>query len=160
MSVRTYDPNDISMSFFGYPITGFMEGSFITVERDTETFTKVTGVGDVSRTRSHNKGGRITFTLMQTAPANDYLGALLAADEISKNVIGPCIIKDNSGNSTYVATESWLVTQPTGEFATDQTARSYTIDVSDLSMFTGASADPAINGLVNTAIAAYSVLTN
>lgn len=158
MAVRTYDPNAITLSFFGYPISGFQEGTFVSVERSSETYARVVGVGDTSRTRSHDKGGRITFTLMQTAPINDWLAALLSGDEAENNVVGPAIVRDNSGNSTYTSTESWLVTQPTGEFSTDQTGREYMIECADLAMFTGSSADPAINEQVQQAIAAAGIL--
>lgn len=160
MTVRTYDPNSVSLTFFGSTITGFQEGTFINVERDTETFTKVNGVGDVSRTRSHNRGGRITFTLMQTAPSNEVLAALLGADELDNNVVGPSFVKDASGYSIYSTSESWLVSQPGAEFSTDQTGREYMIDCADLSMFTASSADPAINDAVKQAIQQYSILTD
>jgi sucrose-6-phosphate hydrolase SacC (GH32 family) len=50
------------------------------------------------------------------------------------------------------------VTQPTGEFSTDQTGREYMIECADLAMFTGSSADPAINEQVQQAIAAAGIL--
>lgn len=158
MAVRTYDPNSVALSFFGYEITGFMEGTFISVERSSETYARVTGVGDVSRTRSHDKGGRITFTLMQTAPVNDWLAAILEADELNNDVVGPAIVRDTSGNSVYVSGDAWIATQPTAEFSTDQTGREYIIECADLTMFTGASADPAINELVRQAIGAYGLI--
>jgi hypothetical protein len=158
MAVRTYDPCDVAMSFFGYPITGFAEGTFITVERSSDTFTRVVGVCDGSRTRSHDRGGSIEFTVLQTAPINDWLAAMINADERTKNVIGPVIVKDNSGNSTYFAAEAWIVSQPSGEFSTDQTGRTYRIETNKLDMFTGASVDTAINEAVNATIAAAALL--
>src|SRR5690554_155366 len=159
MAVRTYDPCDVAMSFFGMPITGFAEGTFITVSRSSDSFSRVIGVCDGSRTRSHDRGGSIEFTVLQTAPINDWLAAFIAADEQFKNAVGPAIVKDNSGNSTYFAPEAWIVAPPTGEFGTDQTSRTYRIETNNISMFTGASADPAINEAVATLVAGAALLS-
>ena len=159
MAVRTYDPCDVAMSFFGYPITGFADSTFVTVMRSADTFSRVVGVCDGSRTRSHDRGGSIEFTVLQTAPINDWLAAMINADEQTKNVIGPVIVKDNSGNSTYFAPEAWIVSQPNGEFGTDQTARTYRIETNNLAMYTGASADPAINEAVATLVAGAALLS-
>lgn len=158
MAVSTYDPCDVTLTFFGYPITGFAEGTFITVERSSETFTKVVGVCDGSRTRSHDRGGSIEFTVMQTAPINDWLSAMINADEATKNVIGPAIVKDNSGASIYFAPEAWIVSQPTGEFGTDQTSRTYRLETLNLAMVTAASGDSAIPDAVSKLVAGAALL--
>lgn len=159
MSVRTYDPNQVSLVFDTSLIIGFQEGTFISVERDTETFAKVVGVGDTSRTRSHNKGGRITFTLMQTSPSNEVLATMLQLDELTNEVVGPVNVEDASGKSVYGASEAWLVSQPGAEFSTDQTGREYVIECADLAMFTASTDDPALRDQIKAALAAYQTLS-
>ena len=54
MSVRTYDPKAVAVLIGGVPIGGFADGTFISVERDNDTFQKVSGSdGIVSRAKSN-----------------------------------------------------------------------------------------------------------
>lgn len=43
MSVRTYDPKQVIITVGGIPMSGFADGTFLTVDRDDDQWAKVTG---------------------------------------------------------------------------------------------------------------------
>ena len=45
MSVRTYDPKQVIITIGGVPMSGFSDGTFLTVDRDDDQWAKVTGAG-------------------------------------------------------------------------------------------------------------------
>lgn len=112
-TVKNYSPDLVDVVFKGILITGFAEGTFISIEREVDTFTKKVGsLGDVARTRSLNKSGKITITVMDTHPINDALATVIAADEATGLQYGPFSMKDRSGNTVARATEAWCMRVP------------------------------------------------
>lgn len=111
--LKNYSPDFVDVIFKGITITGFAEGTFVDVEREVDTFTKKVGsLGDVARTRSLNKSGKITITLMDTHPINDILATVISSDEQDGLSYGPFTLKDRSGNSIVRATEAWCMKVP------------------------------------------------
>ena len=48
MSVRTYDPKQVIITVGGVPMSGFADGTFLTVDRDDDQWAKVTGADGTS----------------------------------------------------------------------------------------------------------------
>lgn len=118
MAFRTYDPSEVSVSFKGVNITGFMDGTFIDAEREEDAFTKHVGAtGDVTRTKNLNRTGKVTITLMAASSSNDALMALHAADDLLGLSFGPLQIIDHNGNMHCRATEAWIMRVPKTERA-------------------------------------------
>jgi len=135
--VTTFDPKLVVITVGGTPISGFADGTFIRVERETDTFTKVVGAdGFVSRAKSNNKSGSITITLAQTSNSNSVLNALSTADELSNNGVVPCMIKDLSGTSTYFSSSAWVRKPSNAEFGKEISNREWVLDCADISMKT------------------------
>src|SRR5512136_789726 len=104
MPVRTFDPKQCLVVIGGVPMGGFADGTFVSVERTSDTFTKVSGAdGIVSRSKTKDRSGTLTLTLAQTSPSNDVLTGFAVKDELSNSGIVPVLIKDLSGRSIYVA---------------------------------------------------------
>ena len=138
MAVTTYDPKQILITLGGVPVSGFADGTFVTVERDEDAFSKVVGAdGITSRAKSNNRGGVITVTLQQTSPANDTLSGFLLADETSNNGIFPIMVKDNSGRSLNFSATGWVKKAPSQEYGKEIATREWEIDVADLDVFIG-----------------------
>ncbi len=138
MSVKTYDPSEILMSFLTSPIVGFADGTFVKVERDEAAFTKMTGAdGEVARSRNKNKGGKITFTLAQWSPSNDILSAAALVDELSGTGVGPAFVKDNQGTTLALAANAWVEKMATAEFGKEQGNREWVIDCASIEFFVG-----------------------
>ena len=138
MALKEYDPGQVQLSFFGVIVTGFADGTMITVERDEKTWTKKVGAdGEVARTRVRNSSGKITFTLMSTSSSNAELAALIIIDEFSGAGVGPALVKDNSGIDLHAAAEAWLSGPPPAEYGDESSDREYELDCADLDMFSG-----------------------
>lgn len=141
MSVRTYDAKDVSIILGGVPITGYADGTFVSVERDEDAFTKVVGAdGDTSRARSNHNGGMVTITLMQTSPSNKVLEDLATLDELTNAGIVPIMVKDNSGLSLYSSDTAWIKKRATSNFGKEIDNREWIVDVADLIMLNAGNA--------------------
>lgn len=135
---RNYDPSQVIFSFFGINVTGYMDGTFIEVERDEDAFTKHVGaLGDVTRTRNLNRSGKVTLTLKSEAPSNDLLAALHAQDEQFGLNYGPLSIKDLNGNMRVSATYAWVQKAPKIERAKESGSVQWVFDCADVSIFAG-----------------------
>lgn len=145
MPVRTYDPKQCLVLVGGVPMSGFADGTFVSVERTSDTFTKVSGAdGIVSRAKTNDRSGTLTLTLAQTSPANDVLSGFAIADELLNSGVIPVMVKDISGRSIYVSAFGWVKKPPTGEFAKEISDREWALDLADLDVFTGGNADISV----------------
>jgi len=143
MALGVYDPAQISLVAVGIPVSGFAEGTFVTVERNADSFNLTVGSdGDSCRARSNNKSGRITFTLLQSSLTNQLLSAAVNLDEISPSgdAIGPSQIKDNSSTTATTlvfAEKSWIVKPANVEYSNEVTTREWIVETDDLVMNVG-----------------------
>lgn len=142
MPVRTYDPAQVIVSIGGAQMSGFADGSFVTVERDEDMFTKITGAdGKTSRSKSNNKAGSLTLTLQQTSPSNDILQGFALLDELSNAGVVPVIVKDASGRATFFSACAWVRKTPNAEYAKEVNNREWVMDLADLDVFHGGNPD-------------------
>ena len=140
MALHTYDPAQVTIIFAGIPVSGFAEGTFVSIERNEDSFTLQVGAdGEATRAKSNNRSGRVTLTLIQSSIVNDAFSALLAVDENSPSGdgIGPLLIKDLSGRTLVAAETAWLVKPATAEFAREATEREWVIETDRLNTFIG-----------------------
>lgn len=138
MAFRTYAPAEVIVTFKGINIVGFMDSTFVEVERDEDSFTKHVGAtGDVTRTRNHNTGGKVTVTLVQAAASNDLLAAAAAADELLGFGYGPIQVKDLAGNMKCSATQAWVMKLPKVERAKESGSVVWVFDCAELKVFAG-----------------------
>jgi hypothetical protein len=147
--VRTFDPAKVAVSFGGFPISGFAEGTFIRVERVADMFSMKTGSdGDTARVKSNNRAGTVTLTLMQTSLSNDALSGIAIADELSNTGVVPIAIKDLSGATTFFSATGWIRKIPDWEPGGDDVVGiEWVIDAADIDIFIGGNnaEDAALN---------------
>lgn len=134
---KNYDPGRVVIVVNGVQIQGFADGTFVKVSRITPTFSDKAGAGgDVVRTKSRDKRGKIEITLLPSSPSNDYLSGLVATDEnvdAGVGAVGPALVKELNGTTICAGSKSW-VTQPADvEYGADPVNRSWVIAVADLS---------------------------
>ncbi len=135
MSLKTYDPNDVSLVAFGIPITGFADGTFISIEYNEDDFSLQVGTdGDACRSKSSNRSARMTITLGQWSLANDLLSAVHAADILtpSGDGIGPFLMKDNSGTTLAAAEKCWIAKLPTQTYGREAESREWVLETAAL----------------------------
>ena len=141
MSVKTYDASQVSVIVGTRRLSGLAEGSFVTVSRDEQAFTKQVGAdGEVTRAKTNNKAGSITITLQQASSGNDYLSTLAKTDEETSAGVVPVTVVDGSGTTVAIAESGWIQKLPDTEFGRDAGEREWVIDCADLEMLVGGNA--------------------
>ncbi len=136
--MKTYDPDLISVVVGGYTLSGFADGTFVTVERDEDTWILSIGAdGEGARAKSNNRSGTITITLMQSSDSNKILSDLATADELSNSGVFALLIKDSSGASLYSAETAWIQKPAASEFARELGTREWTIRTDNLIVYVG-----------------------
>lgn len=138
MAAKTYDPSQVAIIVGGFQVTGFADGTFVSIERNADNFALYIGTdGEGTRAKSNNKSGRMTFTLAQSSDANAFLSALVTADELSNSGIVPVLVKDNSGSSLYSAETAWIIKHPAAEFGREVGTREWILETDNLAVFSG-----------------------
>lgn len=139
-NLRTYDAGQVSMVFAGIIISGLADGTFVKIAQNTDSFAlKIGADGEGARSKTNDRSGKVTFTVMQSSESNDLLSALhnVDIDSPSGDGIGPLLVKDNSGRTLAVAEKAWIVKQPDSEFARDISMREWVIETNALESFFG-----------------------
>ncbi len=107
--VDTYDPKDIIFNAAGFILTGYMNGTYVEVDRESNQVEDEVGAeGDVVRRLTNDKRGNIIVTLLQSSRSNLILSGLARADELSGNGIFPVLVKDNRGLDMFLAPNAWI----------------------------------------------------
>ncbi|MEI6806928.1 MAG: phage protein [Myxococcaceae bacterium] len=115
MSFHEYDPHQYSITFNGIPIEGFAEDDFVHIEMATEGFSDEVGAdGHVTRIRSRDQRGSVTFKLKASSPTNKILSALYQADLNAPNGsgVGAVLIRDTQGLSIFAGAQAWIAGMP------------------------------------------------
>ena len=109
MAVKNYDPQDVMVVFAGTTLTGFGEGTYITVSKDEAKWeTHVGAQGEVTRSRNRHPIGRVTVTLQRTSPVFDFM-----LQKMNSNDIDPCHVVDrNDKKVTAGGSEAWIAEFP------------------------------------------------
>lgn len=127
-----YDPSQIVCIFYGVNVTGFDE-SFIEIERSEDAYSVHVGAtGDVARTRSRNRTGKVTLTLMAQAPSNDSLMDIHLDDEQFGDGVGPLLIKDLNGYTVARAREAWISKVPKVERGKEAGTCQWVLECADI----------------------------
>jgi len=123
MATSTYDPQKFQIILGAAPVSGFADGTFITVEQDGDDFSKKVGAdGEVARSRMANRSATMAMTLMATSLTNLILTGLRATE-----VIFPILIKD--GANVIAAGEAWVKKPPAFERGAEAGDAEWTIDI-------------------------------
>lgn len=139
--MESYHIDKVLLVWNAIPISGYASDTFIEVERDEDGFTTYTGaLGDVCRTRSLNLTGKITVTLMATAPINSLLAAAAQEDELTGTGFGPIQLKDLSGGMFAEGAESWVMKRPKIERGKESGTVQWVFAVAKLYVYEGGNA--------------------
>jgi len=131
--MKTYDPKKVIVVFGGVSITGYADGTFVSVAPATERFSKVVGAdGEVARARSNDNTHEVTITLMQTSASNDDLADISGQDRDSNSGVRSLTIKDISGKTLMFWPEAWIRQTPNVEFAKTAGERGWVFDTGQI----------------------------
>jgi len=138
MAFAIYDSTEVTVVAMGIPIDaigGYGEDEFVKVEWDEEGFKKKTGTdGHVTRSKTNNRGAKITLTLMQSSKANLALSALYNLDKKAKNGagVGPFLMVDRQGLTVYAASKCWIAKCPDPSMGKLASERVWQLECADL----------------------------
>jgi hypothetical protein len=133
MATKTYDAKKVVCIVGGAILSGFSDGDMVSVERNEDTFTLQVGTdGEGTRSKTNNRSGRFTFSLMQTSAANLALTAIAKLDELGNAGAVPILVKDVNGTSAYGASVAWLVKPPAAAFGREADVREWVFETGEL----------------------------
>jgi len=124
--VKTWSPSDCSVIVNGYRLSGFVDGSFVTVERMSDRATMKEGVdGVVTRSLNPSKASTITIRLQQRSMSNSVLAALERA-----GTVFPFLFMDTVNGERIAAGQAWISKVPSLDFAKESGDREWTLQTS------------------------------
>ena len=133
MAFAQYDPSQVTVIVGGAPISGYADGTFVSVSFDEQQWNKVTGAdGMTQRSKTNNYAGSITITLLNGSASNDVLSQLWADDRSRNSGAVPILVKDFSGRTIWSAQHAWVQQMPDQGFSKDAENREWTMDCSEL----------------------------
>jgi hypothetical protein len=137
--VKTYNPFQVQIVIGDIIVTGYADGTFVTVSQDETRFVKSTGAdGEVSRTKTNNRSATVTLTLKQTSSTNDLLSELARLDDESNAGVRAFTLKESgSGGTIIFAQTAWIENLPDIVYSKDEENREWTIALADASTFVG-----------------------
>jgi len=138
MTVKTYDPAKVIVTFGASQITGFVDDSFINIEEIGDGISSVSGAdGEVARAMSSDRRCRVTLTLQQTSRSNDIMSGYNEADRLSGGGGAlPMTIRDLRGTTLFGAT-AWVVKKPASGFGSAVGGREWNLETGPAAYFVG-----------------------
>lgn len=120
--LTTYSPEFtdliISNEEMTHTVTGFSEGTFLSIEPFEDRITAVYGAkGEAYRAVSAVRAFDLTATLSQTSHSNDVLTLLLRNDRETLDGTFTITLKDSSGTTIFTDRCAYIGTEPTQSFA-------------------------------------------
>lgn len=105
-----YIPESVNCLIAGMiPITGFVDGTFISVDKDEMPYSSVRMPdGTIARKYTNSQTYTITITLHNGSETNNLLTKMWQVDELTQMGKFPLLIKDQSGSDLLFSTESWI----------------------------------------------------
>jgi len=133
--IGTFSPDDftiiLSKDNFVHRVTGFADGTFLSMERIVPSSEPYQGVGDNSfaRVKRRITAMNVTISLHQYSPSNTVLQALQEADANSPGSewVFNCIMKDMSGQTVMSTSNAIIQAPPTATFSTTTETRDWAI---------------------------------
>lgn len=129
LTLRSYDPKDIKISFGATKLVGFAEGTFVKITRNGAAFEKSRGAdGSVDRVNKNALDFTVTVTLKQTSPVNAILSGYMLADQVKNAGVLPLTIQDMGGATLFTAAQAYIAKDPDQEFGDSLSSREWTFE--------------------------------
>lgn len=140
MAVKNYDPNKLNIVFGPVIITGFADGTFLTVAYNNDAYTVQIGTdGEGCRSKSNDKSATFTLTLAQWGIVNAELSAIYQADDLAGTGALPFMVTDQNGTTVYAAETAWIRKLPDSGFDREAGSREWVFETDKLTGFVGGS---------------------
>lgn len=160
MGIASYSPEEVNCLAFGIPLSGFADGTFITISKDKVPFgTTETADGQVARLYTNSQTYTIQLTFHRGSTSNDILTKLWQLDELSQVGKFPLFIKDLSGTDLFFSTNTWIEGVPNMVQSTNFDTRTWILRSSQAVINVGSNQDASgiLQDLINLASGAASI---
>lgn len=109
MALLTYDPLNVNIIIGNTILTGFAEGTMVTLARNSNRVNPYVGVkGETALAYNNDNSGTISITLQQQSPSNALLGRLAR----SKSVFDISVIDINNNGFRAGGSEAVIQVEP------------------------------------------------
>lgn len=133
-----YSPEDVTVTFGGFTLNGFMEGQFVVVRRQELIYkTKASADGKVVRSASGDRLYEVRFYLHSASESNLDLNLIRDVDSFTHMGILPLMIKDTLGSTLFFSSSAWIEGEPTVSFGVNVEEREWVIRCTESSMVVG-----------------------
>ena len=130
--VRTYDCKKVLISLGTHIVSGYSDGTFISIEAGGEGITKKVGCdGEVARSIDPDRTAKVTLTLLLTSPTVAWCHQQYVKDRETGDGTFPILVKDLKGGLVFAAENAWIVKPPTRDFDREMPDREIEIDCGD-----------------------------
>lgn len=136
---KQYGPADVFISFAGNLLSGYADGDFCSIKRNSDQQSQYVGAdGEVCVVASADQSGEITITLQGSSASNDILSALHAEQEVGGVLVPkPIFVKDGKGTTLASGAEAWIKKVPDVTFGKEMSTREWVFGVARLKMQVG-----------------------
>lgn len=136
--VRTYDPKQVVVTWGAVIVTGFAEGTFVTIARNGDLFEKSKGAdGTVDRINKNANDFSVTITIKQTSITNDLFSAQMLLDVQGNVGVLPLTVKDLAGTTLFFARQAWIAKDPDVTYGDSLENREWRLDTGNAAEFIG-----------------------
>ena len=127
--LKTYDAKKVLISLGAHAVTGYSDGTFVSIEANGDGITKKVGCdGEVVRSIDPDSTAKVTLTLLQQSPTVAYCQELYEKDRATGDGTFSVLVKDLKGGLIFSAADAWVVKTPSREFGKEAADRSIEID--------------------------------
>jgi hypothetical protein len=144
MAIKTYDPNQFTLTVFSptiisHIVTGFAKDTFINMQWDEDLFNdEVDANGNVVRYKLNNYNTMLTVSLTQGSISNGVFSNFMNADRtIASGGVFTLQMKDNNGDTLITSAASWIKTPPDTSFGTNNANRDWGIRMTETAIYIG-----------------------
>ena len=133
-----YSPEDVTVTFGSFDISGVVEKQFIVVRREELVYkTRPSADGKVTRSAIGNKLYEVRLYLQSTSESNLLLNMIRDIDRSTHMGKLPLLIKDNLGSTVFFSGSSWIEGEPTVGFGVEVTEREWIFRCAESTMVVG-----------------------
>ena len=160
-TLANYSPEEVNCLAFGIPLSGFSNGTFITINKDKIPYaTTETPDGTIARLYTNSQTYTIALTFHRGSTSNDVLTKLWQLDEFTQKAKFTLLIKDLSGTDLFFSTNTWIEGIPSLVESTTFDSRTWVLRSSQAVMNVGSNKDASgiLQDLINLATGAAPVI--
>jgi len=132
---KTYDPKKVLIALGSHQVTGYGEGTFVSIEPNGDGVSSKTGCdGEKVRALDPDDSVTITLTLLQNSPTIGWAQTRYEMDKSTGEGFFPVLIQDLKGGLICSASHAWIVNSPNREFGKETSERELKIETGRATM--------------------------